>query len=67
MGQSFHVLVAEGTVLVGTISFYFHFVTHVATRGYSVPNFVVELDKFKVVTEAEEKCREHSPPIDVCV
>ena len=41
MGQSFHVLVAEGTV--GTISFYFHFVTHVATRGYSVPNFVVAL------------------------
>ena len=42
MGKSFHVLVAERTV--GTISFYFHFVAHVATRGNPVPNLVVKLD-----------------------
>ena len=35
-------LVAEGTV--GTVSFYFNFMMHVATRGNPVPNLVVKLD-----------------------
>ena len=63
MGESFHVLVAEGTV--GTISFYFHFVAHVSTRGYSVPNFIVKLNELKVIAKAKEKCREHPPPVNV--
>ena len=41
-GKISHVIVAEGAV--GTISFNFHFVMHVATRGYPVPNLVVKLD-----------------------
>ena len=41
-GKSFHVIVREGTV--GTISFYFHFVMHVTTRGHSVTSLVVKLD-----------------------
>ena len=58
-------IVTEGTV--GTLSFNFHFVTHVTTRGYSMPSFVVKLNKLKVVTKAKEKCREHPPPVDVRV
>ena len=65
MGKSFHVFVAEGTI--GTISFYFHLMTHVATSGYSMPNFVVKLNKFKVVAKVEKQCREHLLPIDVRV
>ena len=56
-------IVTEGTV--GTFGFNFHLVTHVTTRGYSVPSFIVKLNKLKVVAKAKEKCREHPPPINV--
>ena len=53
MLQGFNIAVTQGTSWA--IKVYFHFVSHVPARRYSMPELVMKLNEFKMIGQCKEK------------